>query len=291
MSGSADIISLIRSHSMSRSSEFETICFQQNPCGVLVMDIQRTVLQLNPALESMLGLPASRLVGKNHETVQPNAYQCLLKGEGLTHLTGTGIEQEKWFLCKEFEGSTQIFKFFEEVTEQVKLKQENSALQQQVEELTITDELTGLANPRALNRALSSQVTRSRRYNNPLCLAVLELVDESNPEASLSDETILTASRHLRDRLRWVDTIARWDHNHFVVILPETKHEDGNDLIGKISASFTETTLPPVTGNHTLKLRFGLAQWMKGNDSRLLMERAALALNSSREEQFETAAI
>ena len=71
-------------------------------------------------------------------------------------------------LCKEFEGSTQIFKFFEEVTEQVKLKQENSALQQQVEELTITDELTGLANPRALNRALSSQVTRSRRYNNPL---------------------------------------------------------------------------------------------------------------------------
>ena len=115
----------------------------------------------------------------------------------------------------------------------MKLKQEVNALHQQVEDLTITDELTGLANPRALNSALNSQVTRSRRYNNPLCLAVMELVDETDPEASLSDDAILATSRHLRDRLRWVDTIARWDHNHFVVILPETNAEHGSDLIGQ----------------------------------------------------------
>jgi len=275
---------------MSQNSEIETTCFQRSPCGVLVMDKERTILQLNSALASMLGLPAEQLVGKNHKTLQPTACQCLLNGEGLIQLTGTGINQEKWLFCTEVEESTQIVKFFQDATEQIALKQQISALHQQVEDLTITDELTGLANPRALNRALSSQVTRSRRYNNPLCLAVIELVDESNPQASLSDDVVLAASRHLRDRLRWVDTIARWDHNHFIVILPETNAEHGSDLIGKISSGFCDIEIPWLGENQTLKLRFGLAQWIKGNDSRMLMDRAAQNLNSQGQKQFEAAA-
>lgn len=276
---------------MSQNSEIETICFQRSPCGVLIMDKERTILQSNTALASMFGLPVDRLVGKNHETLQPAAYQNLLEGEGLMHLAGAGIEQEKWFFCSEFEGPNRTLKFYQDVTEQVELKQENNALHQQVEELTITDELTGLANPRALKSALNSQVTRSRRYGNPLCLVVMELVDQGDPEPSLSEDAILAVSRHLRDRLRWVDTIARWDHNHFVVILPETNAEHGNGLIGKISAGFPDINVPSMPGGHTLNLRFGLAQWIKGNDSRMLMERAAQALNSSEEKQLETAAI
>ena len=274
---------------MSQNSETETVCFQRSPCGMLILDKEGSILQLNEALASMLALPADRFAGKTQKVQLPSAYQGLFKEEGLIHFVGPEMPQEKWLLCTEFEDSIHTIRFYQDITEQVKLEQQVDALQQQVEDLTITDELTGLSNPRALNNALNSQVTRSRRYNNPLCLAVMELVDETDPNVSLSDDAILATSRHLRDRLRWVDTIARWDHNHFVVILPETNAEHGSELIGQISVGFSDIVIPSLQEGQTLKLRFGLAQWMKGNDSQMLMERAARSLNSQDEEQLETA--
>lgn len=270
---------------MNQSSEAGIICFQYAPCGVLVMDQERSILQINAALESMLALPAERLVGKSEQNLKPHAYRALLKAEGLLHLAGPEIEQEKWFLCNEHRGPEQIVRFYLELTEQVRMEQEIKALREQVKDLTITDKLTGLANPRALNRALSAQVTRSRRYNNPLCLAVMELVDADQPEASVSDDAILSTSRHLRDRLRWVDTIARWDHNHFVVILPETNVEQGNDLLEKICNELTDSSAMTDHPSNALHLSFGLVQWQKGNDSRILMERAAEALNANNRKQ------
>lgn len=274
---------------MSQNSEIHSTFFKHCPCGVLVTDREGSILQLNEAMASMLGGRADGFEGKTAETLQPAAYQCLFKKDGIIHLAGPGIEQEKWLTCTEIEEPSGIVRFYQDITQQVRLQQKVNALLQQVEDLTITDELTGLANPRALNRALSSQVTRSRRYDNPLCLAAIELVDANNPQADISDDAILAASRHLRDRLRWVDTIARWDHNHFVVILPETNTEHGTQLIEKICEGFSDIDITSLQEGQTPQLRFGLAQWKKGDDSRLLMERAVQMLNSQGEQQFETA--
>jgi diguanylate cyclase (GGDEF)-like protein len=166
-------------------------------------------------------------------------------------------------------------KFFQDVTELMQLRQENERLRQQVEELTITDSLTGLANRRALTNSLNAQVTRSRRYQNPLSLVALELVDDSRPAAEIEPETILTASRFLRDRLRWVDVIGRWDHNQFFIILPETEEAHGLELLNNIVSEFPASNPDMATSLH---LQFGLAEWQKGCDSRKLMQLAADAM-------------
>lgn len=266
---------------MNQLSEAGTICFEHGPCGVLIMDQQRSILHMNAALETMFAHPVGQFVGKSEQDLKPHAYRTLLKAEGLLHLAGPEIEQEKWFLCSEHQGSQQIIRFYLELTEQVKMEQQLKALREQVKDLTITDDLTGLANPRALNRALSAQVTRSRRYNNPLCLAVMELSNADQPQVAVNDTAVLSASRHLRDRLRWVDTIARWDHNHFVVILPETNAEQGKDLLDKICAELGDTDAVTTQQTGALRLDFGVVQWRKGYDSRILMERAADALNTN----------
>ena len=252
-----------------------------SPCGMLLLDRSGCILQLNPALETMLGHTTEQLLGQRLETLSFPALKGLFKGEGLVHLASPGVRRERWLDCKRSRssGAAQAILFFQDVTEQVRLSEEVEQLRRQVEELTITDELTGLSNQRALNRALSTQVTRSRRYQNPLSLAVLELSEESDPAAELSDGDLLGASRYLRDRLRWVDVIARWDHNHFVIVLPETNARDGAELINKISREFTPQQLPQTVQNQSLTLRFGLAEWQKGDDPRLLMERAAKDLN------------
>ena len=53
---------------------------------------------------------------------------------------------------------------------------------------------------------------------------------------------------------------------------------DGFKLIDKIRESFPEESLPEQFADKSLQLHFGLVEWQKGNDARLLMERAAEAM-------------
>jgi diguanylate cyclase (GGDEF)-like protein len=166
---------------------------------------------------------------------------------------------------------------FTDISEHAILQEENERLKQQVEELTLTDDLTGLANERAFHRVLNAQVTRSRRYNNPLCLAVVE-TEAKVENTELAQEVILSVSRYLRDRLRWVDLIARWSDDQFMLILPETTLEDASKLLDKIKNEFVDAGLPEAITHLHIHLQIGIVEWQKGNDARMLMKRATEAL-------------
>lgn len=263
---------------MTHESDFANACLEENPCGILILDGSGEITWLNNALERMTGLSSEQLVGQQSEGFPFNSHQALFSNDDLIHIPATDQGEGRWLECKTHEMDKGSIKYYLDVTAIVELQKENDRLSSQIEELTITDELTGLANRQALTRALNAQVTRSRRYQNPLSLAVMELVDESAAQEPIDDELILTASRYLRDRLRWVDVIARWDHNQFVIILPETNSDDGFKLIDKIRESFPEESLPKQFAEKSLGLNFGLVEWQKGNDARLLMERAAEAM-------------
>lgn len=269
---------------MTKHNDLAGAVFAQSPCGILILDDTGKITSLNRTLAELVGLSTEQLMGHDSKTLPFSTHRELLTESGLIHLTGPGVVDERWLECSAQEnGDGGVVKFFLDVTEQIVLEDENARLRQQVKQLTLTDELTGLANDQELSRALNAQITRSRRYGNPLSLVMMEVFDEQSPEELLSDALILATSRYLRDRLRWVDVIARWEQNQFVIILPETTHSDGHTLISKIQDEF-----PEIQEKETLALRFGLAEWQKGNDSRLLMRRAAMAL-SGEQEQMEQA--
>ena len=268
---------------MTEPSILAETCLQSCPCGILVVDDKGVIQKINPALEEMLCISAERWQGKTQDSMANPLFRPLFGDGGLIHISGPGMSQERWLQCTISSNGPLTSRFFVDVTELTRLREESEGLRRQVEELTITDELTGLANQRALSAALNSQVTRSRRYNNPLSLAIVELVDATTGSSALAPEIILASSRYLRDRLRWVDLIARWDDHHFVVLLPETGLEDGRRLITDISDGFDPAGVTDDPRLQSLVLRFGIAEWQKGNDSRLLMERAAQDLNTGRQ--------
>ncbi len=267
-----------RGDNLTQQTESTTHLFNDCPCGILRLDADGRILEANPALEAMLGLSSRQLTGHDRDSLPYPAFRGLFKGqEGMLHLMGPGVETERWLQCRPGSGSGPVTHFFTDVTELVRLREQNRQLRDQVEELTISDDLTGLANQRAFNRALTAQVTRSRRYQNPLSLILVELLDQGQKDGQPTDEGVLAASRYLRDRLRWVDVIARWDHNHFLVILPETDEASAAELIRKIEAEFTA---PEAASERPgLVLRFGSSSWRKGDDERKLMDRAAASLN------------
>ena len=258
-------------------------CFQDNPIAMLILDESGRIERFNRALQEMLGVEPDMLLGCDVENLTHPNLRVLFDNHGRVKIPHTD-NRGRIFQCLAAEipeGSGRTLHCYQEVSQLHYLEAENRQLRLQVEELSITDELTGLPNRRLLGQALNTQVTRSRRYENPLCLAVVEVASDKPPHHP-GDDIILAISRFLRDRLRWADMIARWSERQFILLLPETTMEDGHRLLHKIRLGFSDNVLRDKEEWPQIRLHIGLAEWQKGNDSRLLMKRAMETLEAER---------
>ena len=89
-----------------------------------------------------------------------------------------------------------------------------------------------------------------------------------------TDPATLAVSRYLRDRLRWVDQIGRWEEDQFLLVLPETGEADARGLLDKIVNEQDSMQLPEPYDDLRPQLRFGMACWSKGDDMRTLLRKA-----------------
>ncbi len=127
---------------------------------------------------------------------------------------------------------------------------------------------TGVLDRHAVQRALDSEVSRSRRYGNPLSVVVLELAG-----ATAAGELPGAVARALKEQLRWADIIGRMGENGFLLVLPETGVEAAERLIGKLREA-----LGPVLAGQGCTARLAAAGWRRGDDAGFLLERALAAL-------------
>jgi diguanylate cyclase (GGDEF)-like protein len=258
------------------------------PYPVVAVDNQQKIKMANTAFISLSGLEDSRLLGTSINADSPAALNILLGNSAYIEFNTAGqgpvsLERSSRSVSVNNGQNLQLH-YFQIIKSENSLMQENQLLKKKVETLTLTDELTGLANERALSQQLSIQVSRSRRYQNPLTLAFLsmEIADENYPHIldQQYDKTIVAFSNFLRDRLRWADFIARCSAGRFVIVLPETSGKEARKLFEKI-ASETDSIELPDDRKNSVKMHFGLAEWEKGYDPKLLVERASMALNQS----------
>ncbi len=163
---------------MTDQISFDKNLFNICPTGMLAMDQNTCIRWLNPALEMMLNISGDELIGKDKNTL-PEDLHALFDETDVLHLSLNG-EGERWLQrdVREVEDDAENplrLHFYQDISSQIKARQERDQLHQRVEELTITDDLTGLANRRATLQALEVQVTRSRRYGNPLTLGAVSI--------------------------------------------------------------------------------------------------------------------
>jgi diguanylate cyclase (GGDEF)-like protein len=109
---------------------------------------------------------------------------------------------------------------------QVAASIENARLYARVQQLAITDGLTGLYNHRHFYQMLEAELARSQRYGRPCALLMLDLDDlkkYNDRYGHLAGDDLLQELADLIRRLvRQVDTGARYGGEEFAVILPET---------------------------------------------------------------------
>ena len=256
----------------------------QSPFPMMATDESGLVSWANPAFQDLCATEAEQILGASLDN-PPSASVKELFGTS-NPVQFIHPERGELWLQRTIKTVSQPdepvmqMHYFQEMNSDNSLLEENLQLKKQVESLTLTDELTGLANERSLSQHLAAQVTRSRRYNNPLTLVMVS-IEFDNQSSHILDEhyndAIIALSHFLRERLRWADFIARCNGGRFIIVLPETGQEEATRLFNDIVNDKNKIDLPDEQ-KAPIKLRFGLAEWEKGNDPRMLVERASQAL-------------
>jgi len=115
---------------------------------------------------------------------------------------------------------------------------ERAALLDRLERMAHTDELTGLVNRRAWDLALEHEVARSRRDEEPLAVAMLDLdrFKEYNDRHGhqAGDRVLREAASAWRAALRETDLLARYGGEEFAVAFPGCDLERAAELVNRM---------------------------------------------------------
>jgi diguanylate cyclase (GGDEF)-like protein len=157
---------------------------------------------------------------------------------------------------------------------------ENAVLFQRAEQLTITDDLTGLFNSRYLGLQLGREIKRSRRQATRLSVIFLDLdgfkgVNDRHGHIAGS-ATLAEMGALLQGCVRESDTLARYGGDEFVVLLPETAPEGALLIAERIRAAIEEHVFLGGEGlAERLSASVGVATYPDHADSAELLIRMA----------------
>ncbi|BBN60372.1 sensor domain-containing diguanylate cyclase [Hydrogenovibrio marinus] len=115
-------------------------------------------------------------------------------------------------------------------------------MQFQLEALAANDVLTNLPNRREGEKQARLQVALSKRNEQPLCLAIIDL-DHFKSINDLfghqkGDDVLVFVSDLFQKTLRSTDLIYRWGGEEFVIIFPNTTIEQARQISAKLHESF-----------------------------------------------------
>jgi diguanylate cyclase (GGDEF)-like protein len=132
--------------------------------------------------------------------------------------------------------------------QQAAIAVQNARLFNDVQQLAMTDPLTGLYNRRHFFELAKREVSRALRMNVPLSLLMLDVdyfkkVNDTFGHG-VGDSVLCTIADMCSNRLRAVDLLGRYGGDEFIFVLPETDAEGarvvGNDLLKTIEQASIE---------------------------------------------------
>jgi len=165
----------------------------------------------------------------------------------------------------------------------------NARLYQQKIDLSVTDELTQLANRRLMQSRLEREWDRANRYQNALSVLMIDIdhfkkYNDRNGHL-LGDEVLKGVARILEGNTRKIDTVARFGGEEFVVILPGQDKPSAFSVADKLRSAVQVSDFPraSVQPGGRLTISVGVASYPEdANDSASLLERSDLALYASK---------
>lgn len=146
--------------------------------------------------------------------------------------------------------------------------QELQSKNQQMQELLVVDEKTGLANYREFQRRLREEWLRAERYRMPLSLIMLDLDDfrdvNNNWGHPAGDTVLREFALLVAGGARATDLAARYGGEEFGIILPHTEGDLAQRVAERIRAAVEEFEFLADEGPIQVTVSAGVATWPSG---------------------------
>lgn len=170
-----------------------------------------------------------------------------------------------------------------ERTDELRLQNER------LEQIAITDSLTGIYNRRFFYDLAKKEVARAKRYGNPLSVVILDADHFKRMNDTyghlIGDQILINLAKLCQENIRSLDIIARYGGEEFVILMPEVSCADAQKSAERLRKLVAETSM--VTGglNVMMTVSLGVACWDGANvlDFDALLARADRALYQSKE--------
>ena len=139
-----------------------------------------------------------------------------------------------------------------------------------LEQLSDTDELTGLKNRRAFNAALELETRKALRYNRPFSVLMLD-ADDLKPVNdrfghSVGDKLLISIAHVIRESLRETDVLARYGGDEFVIILTETEGGSAVEVAERIRAAVENTSFSANSERVSSTVSVGVAAFSRDSE-------------------------
>jgi diguanylate cyclase (GGDEF)-like protein/PAS domain S-box-containing protein len=165
---------------------------------------------------------------------------------------------------------------------------ERAQLFGEVQQLAVTDSLTGLNNRRHLFVLAEHEFERAQRYANPLAIMMLDLdffkrVNDTYGHA-IGDHVLCMVAERCAGNLREVDILGRYGGEEFVVLLPETNLASASIVAERLCRLIGDEPIKTEKGPVSVTVSLGVAPLDDACESfDALLERADQALYAAKE--------
>lgn len=218
--------------------------------GICVLDHQGRIIDANPAFQTITGLPITELVGRQAAEALP--FWAGLKVTGNTPLFQSTLELARGGETFSYEVRViEIAKGHKKALGRLLSLHdytERKRLMSVVEQLAITDSLTGLYNRRYFIQRAQEEIDRSQRLRHPLSLLMFDLdhfkqVNDIHGH-NTGDRVLVHFAGILQTMVRGTDIIARLGGEEFVIMLPESGVQEAAASAERIRQTIENTPCP-----------------------------------------------